>query len=244
MLKGKRIIITGASRGIGRAIAVACAREGAVIGVNSNLSASTAKALCDEIGSAAIPLPFDVSSAGAIRAAFDFFVQETGGIDVLVNNAGINLPALLVSATDKEVEAMLKTNLAGPILCTRAALPVMLQQHSGVVLNVSSVAAVRPVRGQAVYAASKGGIEALTRAVAAEYARKGIRCLCIRPGAIDTAMLSMARNVALPEILSRIPQNRLAAPEEVAELAVFLISDRCGYITGSVHTIDGGSAAG
>jgi 3-oxoacyl-[acyl-carrier protein] reductase len=244
MLEGKRIIVTGASRGIGRAIALACAGAGARIGINVHRSEGEARALCEEIGASAVLLPFDVADSAAVAVAFELFARETGGIDALVNNAAINLPALLVSSTDEEIDAMLRTNLRGPIVCTRAAIPTMLRQRSGAILNVSSVAAERPSRGQAVYAATKGGIESLTRAVAVEYGRKGIRCHCIRPGAVDTEMIGTTKALAEDEVLDRIPLRRMATPEEIASLAVFLLGDSAGYITGSVHTIDGGLLGG
>jgi 3-oxoacyl-[acyl-carrier protein] reductase len=243
-LEGKRVLVTGAGRGIGRAIALACAREGARVGINFHRSESEARALREEIAGDAILLPFDVSDSEAARQAIESFVNEKGGIDALVNNAAVNLPSLLISSTDEEIGAMIHTNLIGPINCTRAVLPVMLRQRAGVILNVSSVAAARPVRGQAVYAATKGGLEAFTRAVAVEYGRKGIRCHCIRPGAVNTDMFASTKELAEEEVLGRIPVRRFARAEEIAQFATFLLSDGASYVTGSVHTIDGGFVTG
>jgi len=243
-LEGKRIIITGASRGIGRAIAIACAGQGALVGVNFKRSQEEARVVADRIGSRAMLLPFDVCDSAAVAAAVDTFVSKIGGLDALVNNAAIVRPSLLVSATDEDVEAVVRTNVIGPIVCTRAVIPAMLRNHHGIILNISSVVAERPSRGQTVYAATKGAIEALTRAVAVEYARKGIRCHCIRAGPVDTDMFAATKTLAGGEVRDRIPLKRLVQPEEIAELAVFLLSDRAGAITGAIHAVDGGFGAG
>jgi len=164
-------------------------------------------------------------------------------VDGLVNNAGINRPSLLVSASDADILATVTTNVIGSVLCTRAIIPKMLEQRGGVIVNVSSVAAERPSRGQAVYAATKGALESLTRAVAVEYGRKGIRCHAVRPGAVDTSMLAATKTLAEDDLVSRIPLRRIASPDEIAPLVVFLLSDRAAYVSGSVHAIDGGYGA-
>ena len=242
-LRNKRILVTGASRGIGRAIAMACAAAGARVGVNYHRSRDCALAVCSEIGDTAIPLEFDVSDAGAVARGVDAFAAFAGGIDGLVNNAGINRPSLLVGASDADIAATIATNLAGPILCTRAVIPAMLEARRGVIVNVSSVAAKRPSRGQAVYAATKGAIESLTRAVAVEYGKKGIRCHAIRPGAVDTDMLATTKAMAEEDVLAKTALKRIGSVEDVAALAVFLLSDEASYITGSIHAVDGGYGA-
>ena len=239
-LHGKRILVTGASRGIGRAIAIACAAAGARVGVNYHRSRDRALAVCNEIGPAAAPLEFDVGDAEAVARGVDAFAAVAGGIDGLVNNAGINRPSLLVSASEADIAATIATNLIGPIACARAVIPAMLEARRGVIVNVSSVAAGRPSRGQAVYAATKGAIESLTRAVAVEYGRKGIRCHAIRPGAVDTDMLATTRALAEEDVLAKTALKRIASAEEIAALVVFLLSDEAAYITGSIHAIDGG----
>jgi 3-oxoacyl-[acyl-carrier protein] reductase len=243
-LEGKRVIVTGASRGIGRAIAIGCAEAGALVGVNFHRCEEDARDVANCIGSRAVLLRFDVGDATAVSAAFEAFERRAGGIDALVNNAGIIRPSLLASAPDQDIDEVVRTNLFGTIVCTRAALRPMLTQRHGVILNVGSVAAERPVRGQTVYAATKGAIEAFTRAVAVEYGRKGIRCHCLRPGPVDTQMLAPTKALAGDAVLERIPLKRCVTPAEVADLAVFLLGDRAGAMTGTIHTIDGGFIAG
>jgi 3-oxoacyl-[acyl-carrier protein] reductase len=243
-LDGKRIIVTGASRGIGRAIALACAHSGATVGINFHRSESDARMVADQIGASGVLLRFDAGDPAAVASSVAAFVEIAGGVDALVNNAAVNRPALLVSTTDDDIELMLRTNIVGPLACARAVLPTMIRQRSGVILNVSSVAAERPARGQSVYAATKGALESLTRALAVEYGRKGIRCHGIRPGPVDTDMLAVTKSLAEDEVLGRVPLRRFVRPEEVADLAVFLIGDRAAAITGTIHAIDGGFGVG
>ncbi|MFO0758647.1 MAG: SDR family NAD(P)-dependent oxidoreductase [Byssovorax sp.] len=244
LLAEKRVVVTGARRGIGRAIALAAARDGAIVGINVRRDDDEAQALAAEILAAGAPepviLPFDVTDPAAIDVAIATFTARHGHIDGWVNNAAENRPSLLATADDARIRAQIETNLLGPIFATRAVLPVMMARRAGVILNVSSVAAVRPVRGQSIYAATKGGLEAFTRAVAVEYGKKGIRALCLRPGAVDTAMLAATKALGEDEILGRIPLKRIATPAEIADVAVFLLSDRARYLTGSEHAADGG----
>ena len=238
-LDGVRVIVTGASRGLGRAIAIACATSGATVGINFNRSDADACRTADSLGASGILLKFDVQDPAAVAAGVQAFVERTGGLDALVNNAAIVRPSLLVSASDEDIDAMIRTNVSGLIACTRAALAPMLRQRRGVILNVSSVAAGRPSKGQAVYAATKGAVEAFTRAVAVEYGRKGLRCECISPGPMDTAMFAGTKALGGEDVLQRTPWTRFVTVEEVAALAVGLLSGRDGAVNGSVHTIDG-----
>jgi 3-oxoacyl-[acyl-carrier protein] reductase len=244
MLEGKKIVVTGAGRGIGRAIALACLRAGAGVGLHYRTSEAGARSIQEEFPDRSLLLPFDVRDAGAVEAAVARFRDWGGRIDGWVNNAGVNRPGLLVSGSLEEIREQIETNLLGPTLCARAVLPAMMEQRGGVLLNVSSVAAVRPSQGQAVYAATKGGLEALTRALAREYGRKGIRVHGLRPGPIDTSMIEGTMAMAEDEVLSRIPLRRLGRPEEVGDFAAYLLSDRASFISGSIHTIDGGYLEG
>jgi len=219
-LDGWRVIVTGASRGIGRAIAIACAAEGATVGINFHRSRDAASSLADQLGAAGVLLPFDVGNVAEVTSAFDAFVERTGGLDALVNNAAVVHPSLLVAAADEDVGAMVRTNLLGTVACTRAALPVMLRQRRGVIVNVGSIAASRPCRGQAVYAATKAAVQALAAAVDVEYARKGIRCEWLAPGPVDTDMLAPTLAMAGRGALDSVDLGELMTPEVVAAQVV------------------------
>jgi len=175
-----------------------------------------------------------------VGAAVARFREAQGRIDGWVNNAAVNHPALLLAAEDDRIREQVAVNLVGPMVCARAVLPVMVEQRAGVILNVSSVAATRPTRGQSVYAATKGGLESLTRALAVEYGRKGIRVHAIRPGPIVTDMMKATSALAGETVVERTSLRRMGTPEDVAGLAVYLLSDLASFITGSVHAVDGG----
>lgn len=232
MLAGRRIVVTGASGGIGAAIARACTRAGAVVGLGHHRG--------DVTSLEGVPLRFDLRDEAGVRAAFEAF----GAVDALVNAAGVVSPGLLVTSEASALEAMLDVNLLAPMLCARAVLPAMLRRKSGVIVNVSSIAARRPFRGQAAYAATKGGLEAFTRALAAEVGKKGVRVVGVAPGAIDTPMLASTKSLGEEELLERIPQRRVGTPDDVAALVVWLLSDEARYVTGSIHDVDGGYGVG
>ncbi len=247
-LVGRSIFVTGASRGIGRAIAIACAREGAIVGVGYHRSADAAASVVAEIAaspsSKAFECAVDVSNPASVDRAIASFAEAAGGkLDAVVANAAALSTGLLATADMAALESMIDTNVLGPIACARAALPLMLAKKRGVLLFVGSIAASRPARGQAAYAASKGAVEALTRAIAVEYGRKGIRAVCIRPGAIDTDMLAATRTMAEDEVVQRIPMRRVGTPDEIARVAAMLLTDDAAYVNGAVIDVDGGYAA-
>ena len=244
MLKGKTVIVTGASRGLGKAIATACVREGARVGINylqnEEIAVSFCKELNDTRNDCAFLMPFDVRSSESITRACDDLVDHGTIIHGWVNNAGINLQGLLLSQTDLMIDQQIQTNLVGTIYCCRQILPHMMEHRCGSIVNVGSVTNSRVGSGQAVYAATKGALSALTRAIALEYGRKGIRVNCVDPGPVETEMFRQTQEFAGEEIKRQIPLRRFGTPAEIAELAVFLLSDRASFITGGLFTADGG----
>lgn len=244
LLAGRHIVITGASGGIGRAIALACAREGAQLALHAHRHADaaqeTAAAIAAMQGVVPAVLQFDLADAAALEAQCAPLIAQWGRLDGWVNNAGMNQPGLLLTQDDAMIAAQLDVNLAATLRACRYAVGHMLASGGGAIVNIGSIAATRPARGQAVYAAAKGGQAALTRALAVEYGRKQVRVNCIEPGPIDTAMLAATRRLAEDEVRARVPLGRLGTPEDVAELAVFLLSARAGFITGGVFAVDGG----
>ena len=246
MLNGKCIIVTGASRGLGRAIALHAARNGARVGINYLRSESEAIRLRDEIGGAggpeAVLLPFDATREASITDGVERFLKICARLDGLVNNAARNLPGLLPMLDEQEIRAQVESALVGPILCCRAALPAMLARRQGCILNIGSITADRVFRGQSVYAAAKGGIASFTNALAFEYARKGIRVNCLQPGPVDTDMFRQTDALRGEDFASTLPQGCLVDAESVAAMAVLLLSDRTRSMTGSIVNVDGGYA--
>jgi 3-oxoacyl-[acyl-carrier protein] reductase len=240
-LAGKRILITGGARGIGRAIATACASDGAIVGIGWFGSRERAEELARSLPRASA-VALDVTDPESVSRAVNAFAGGAG-LDALVANAGIHVAGLLATAEPAALRRLVDTNVLGPLACATAALPIMLRQKRGVLLFVGSVAASRPARGQAAYAATKASVEALTRAIAVEYGRKGIRAVCIRPGAVETEMLEGTLAMAGDEVVSRIPARRVAKPEEIASVATMLLSDDAGYVNGAIVDVDGGYAA-
>jgi 3-oxoacyl-[acyl-carrier protein] reductase len=246
LLSGKRVVVAGGSRGLGRAIALTCAREGADLGVTFRSrkedAEAVARAIAERFGRRSFAVAMDVTDGASVDSAVAELDERLGGIDGWVASAGETATGLLVAADPAALRRQLEVNLLGPMLCARAVIERMMRRRTGVLLFVSSVAAARPARGQAAYAAAKAGVEGLTRALAVEYAKKNVRVLCLRPGAIDTEMLASTRAIADEEVLARIPLRRVATPDEIAEHAAFALSDRAAYATGSVVTVDGGYA--
>ncbi len=247
-LANQWVVVTGAAKGIGAAIACLCAQQGANVVINYKNSQSEAetlaKAIVDKYAVIAIPCHFDVTCDVEIEAAITPIIEQHGPISGWVNNAGINLPGLLLSQTNDMIMQQLQVNIEGPIKCSRYILKHMMAQRTGSLVNIGSIASHYVSRGQAVYAASKGALSAFTRAVAKEYGKKSIRINCIEPGPVETAMFETSKALVGDELKQRIPLGRFGAAKEVAELAVFLLSDKSSYMTGSIISVDGGYSLG
>ncbi|AFY31575.1 3-oxoacyl-[acyl-carrier-protein] reductase [Calothrix sp. PCC 7507] len=249
-LQGKVAIITGASRGIGRAIAQELARYGANVVINYASSSAAADSLVTEITAAknqafaegvgeAIALQADVSQVDQVDALFNAVIDKFKRIDILVNNAGITRDTLLLRMKPEDWQAVIDLNLTGVFLCTRAASKVMLKQRSGRIINIASVAGQMGNPGQANYSAAKAGVIGFTKTVAKELASRGITVNAVAPGFIATDMTSNLSNTE--EILKYIPLGRYGQPEEVAGMVRFLAADpAAAYITGQVFNVDGG----
>ncbi len=240
-LQGKVAIVTGASRGIGRATALALAAEGAKIVVNYASSREAADRVVTEVeamGSAAIAMPADVSKADQVDGLVSAVMEKWGRVDVLVNNAGITRDTLLLRMKPEDWQAVIDLNLTGVFLCTRAVSKIMLKQRSGRIINITSVAGQMGNPGQANYSAAKAGVIGFTKTVAKELATRGITVNAVAPGFITT---DMTADVKAEGILQFIPLGRYGKPEEVAGLIRFLAADpSAAYITGQVMNVDGG----
>lgn len=242
-LSGKTALVTGASRGIGRAIAVRFAAEGAFVVVNyagNEAAAGETLAAVLSAGGNAVLSRFDVGNAAEVDAAVKAIVAERGRIDILVNNAGVTRDNLLMRLTEDDFDAVVRTNLKGTFLVTKVVSRQMIRQRGGRIVNMSSVVGEMGNAGQSVYAATKAGILGFTKAMARELASRQITVNAIAPGFITTDMTQSLPEAARKEFSERIPLGRFGAPEEVAELALFLASDAAGYVTGQVVGINGG----
>jgi 3-oxoacyl-[acyl-carrier protein] reductase len=239
------VLVTGAARGIGAAIAVRLAGAGARIGLNyrqNHAAAEATAAKVAEAGGEPLLLPGDVSDPAGVSAVFEGLLGRWGRIDVLVNNAGIVRDTLILRMTDDDWDRVLETNLRSAFLCTRAALRPMLRQRSGRIINLSSISGVRGNAGQANYAASKAGLIALTKSVAREVASRGITVNAVAPGLIETDITTHMPEKARQALVEQIPLGRMGTPEEVAALVAFLASDQASYLTGQAIVLDGGLA--
>jgi 3-oxoacyl-[acyl-carrier protein] reductase len=236
-------LVTGASRGIGAAIARALAGDGWRVGVNYRSDRDGADAVVSEIereGGQAVALEADVADPGAPDTLFKALESQFGGpVLVLVNNAGISRDDLTVSLGDEEWDSVLQTNLTAAFRLTRRALKAMLRARSGRIVNISSAVALRANPGQANYSAAKSGLIALTKTAAVEVARRGVTVNAVAPGLIETEFIGSASK----EILEAIPARRIGTPEDVAACVRFLTSEEASYVTGAVLTVDGGLAA-
>jgi len=249
-LKGKVAIITGAGSGLGRATAMLFAKEGAKVVVAANREKDGQQTLnsIKEAGGDAILVRVDVTKAADLENAVKATVDKYGKLDIMLNNAGTPGPGKLITdITEEEWHRVISINLTSVFLSTKYAIPEMLKSGGGVIINVSSVAALSPRRYTGAYSAAKAGVIQLTRVTALEYARKNIRVNCILPGPIDTPFFSKvagadpAKIAAFKEsVRNEVPLGRFAQPEEIARVALFLASDDASYITGAAFAADGG----
>lgn len=240
--EGKRVLVTGASRGLGRDMALRFASEGASVFVgyrHRRDEADECAARCAEQGADATSIELDLEDSAAIRAA----VSALPTLDVLVNNAATVRDQFFLMQSDAEDAEVITVNLGGTMACIRAALGGMLRERRGSIVNVASVAALHASPGQASYAASKGGMISLTKTLAAELAGRGIRVNAVAPGLFDAGMAARMDHRARTQKLERIPMGRAGSSEELAAVVAFLASDEASYITGQTIVVDGGMSA-
>ena len=240
---GKTAIVTGGSRGIGRAVCLELAKGGANVVLcyagNENAANDTVAA-CEALGAKALAVRCNVADAGEVKALVDTAVKTFGRVDILVNNAGITRDGLLMTMKEEDFDAVVATNLRGTFLCMKAVARTMMRQRYGRIVNLSSVVGLRGNAGQVNYAASKAGVVGMTKSLAKELASRNVTVNAVAPGFIETDMTAAMPEAAKTATLAAIPMQRLGAAEDVARAVAFLASDEAAYITGQVLAIDGG----
>ena len=243
LLDGKVALVTGASRGIGRAIALKLAAEGAKVAINyagNTAKAEEVKAEIEKNGGQAILVQADVADSAAVEAMVNATVEAFGQIDILVNNAGITRDGLMMRMKDEDFDAVINTNLKGVFYCTKLVSKLMMKKRSGRIINMASVVGLMGNAGQTNYAAAKAGVIGFSKSAAKELAARGITVNMVAPGFIDTDMTASMTDKAKEMTLTGIPLNRMGTPEDVANAVAFLVSDNASYITGQVINVDGG----
>lgn len=245
MLEGKIAVVTGASRGIGRMIALTLAKEGAVVVVNYNGSAAKAEEVVKEItdnGGQAEAVQCNVSDFEKAGELINYVIIKYGRVDILVNNAGITKDNLLMKMAEEDFDAVINTNLKGVFNCMKHVSRQMIKQKAGRIINISSVSGVLGNAGQANYCAAKAGVIGLTKSFAREAASRGITVNAVAPGFIQTEMTDVLPEAVKEASILQIPMKKFGTTEDIAETVVFLASDKAGYITGQVISVDGGMA--
>jgi len=242
-LKGKTAIITGSSRGIGKAIAFKLGKMGANIVINGSSPSDALKKTEEELKEAGInviTVVADVRKNEDVESMINTAVETFGSLDILVNNAGVTKDKLMMRMTESDWDDVLDINLKGAFLCTKAASKIMMKQRSGKIINITSVVGITGNPSQTNYAASKAGLIGLTKSTAKELASRGINCNAVAPGLIETDMTDVLPDSVKENYLNSIPQKRYGTPEDVANVVGFLASEEANYITGQVIHIDGG----
>ena len=243
LLDGKCALVTGASRGIGRAVALKLASEGAKVALNFAGNEAAAEAVKQEIeaaGGEAILVKANVADEAAVQEMVQKTTDAFGRIDILVNNAGITRDGLLARMKEEDWDAVLSTNLKGVFLATKAVAKVMMKQRAGRIVNMASVVGITGNAGQANYAAAKAGVIGFTKTIAKELASRGVTANAVAPGFIATDMTAVLSDKAKEAALTGIPLGRMGTPEDVSAAVLFLVSDQAPYITGQVLNVDGG----